>query len=97
MDLEKLLDVEQEYKFVEFRRYHQENGSVFMMSVNGYCIRTDMSHLYNKELSQKENAVNAVKSLHETKRGEEVIVIHASYSVVPNGYHVAFVEKWRLK
>ena len=97
MDLEKLLDVEQGYLFVEFRRYHKEKGSVFMMIVNGYGIRTDMSYLYNQDLSQKENAVNAVKSLHEKKRGEEVIVIHASDNEKRNGYHVVFVEKWRLK
>ena len=97
MDLEKLVDVEQMYSYVRFRRFHKEHGSVFMMIVEGYGIETDMTHLYTQDLSYRENAINAVKSLHETKRGEEVIVIHASHNETRNGYHVAFVEKWRLK
>ena len=97
MDLEKLLDVEQGYSFVKFRRYNQENGSVFMMVVEAYGINTDMSYLYNHELSQKENAINAVKRLHDRALGEEIVVIHASHNEKRNGYHVAFVEKWRMK
>jgi hypothetical protein len=51
MNLEKLLEIEQGYSFVKFRRYHQEKGSVFMMIVEGYGIKTDMSCLYNHDLS----------------------------------------------
>ncbi len=97
MDLEKLLEIEQEYSFVKFRRYHYDKSSVFMMIVEAYGINTDMSYLYNHFLSQKENAINAVKYLHNQKLGEEIIVIHASHNEKRNGYHVAFVEKWIVK
>ena len=97
MNLEKLLDIEQKYSFVNFRRYHKENGSVFMMIVEGYGIRTDMSYVYNQDLRKKENAINAVRILHEKTLGEEIVVIHASYNEKRNGYNVAFVEKWSLK
>jgi hypothetical protein len=97
MDLEKLLEIEQGYSFVKFRRYHQENGSVFMMIVEAYGIATDMSCLYSQDLTQKENAINAVKFLHKKTLGEEVIVIHASHNEHRNGYHVVFVEKRGVK
>jgi hypothetical protein len=97
MDLEKLLEIEQGYSFVKFRRYHKEQGSVFMMIVEAYGIATDMSYLYDQDLSQKENAINAVKSLHNQKLGEEIIVIHASHNEKRNGYHVVFVEERRVK
>jgi hypothetical protein len=97
MNVEKLLEIEQEYSFVKFRRYHQEKGSVFMMIVEARGIATDMSYLYNRDLSQKENAINAVKSMHDKNRGHDVIVIHASHNEKRNGYHVAFVEKWRVE
>ena len=97
MDLKKLLEIEQVYSFVKFRRYYKEKGSVFMVIVEAYGIETDMTHLYNHDLSQKENAIKAVKSLHKETLVEEFIVIHASYDERRNGYHVVFVEEWRVK
>ncbi len=68
-----------------------------MMIVEAYGISTDMTYLYNQDLSQKENAINAVKCLHDRALGEEIVVIHASHNEKRNGYHVAFVEKRILK